>query len=140
MRLFLSAYATQHAHFQCCLPSRLITIRSSKTFLTIFTLEHVYRVYFSGKNFCWPTCYTETHIGLRNIYVTCLTFCSHSLQSACYRVDIRRGADKSSAFRISPFPICSTTKRIFFLDGLKKLEQRSRKCVELWGGVGGGNM
>jgi hypothetical protein len=40
---------------------------------------------------------------------------------------IRRGAGKSLAF-----PICSTTKRIF-LDGLKKLEQRSHKCVELRG-------
>jgi hypothetical protein len=38
---------------------------------------------------------------------------------------LRKGADKSLAF-----PICSTTKKIF-LDGLKKLEQRSHKCVEL---------
>jgi hypothetical protein len=30
------------------------------------------------------------------------------------------------------FPICSTQKE-FFLDGLKKLEQRSHKCVELRG-------
>jgi hypothetical protein len=42
-------------------------------------------------------------------------------------VKIRRGAGKSLAF-----PICSTTKG-FFLDGLKKLEQRSHKCVELRG-------
>jgi hypothetical protein len=41
---------------------------------------------------------------------------------------IRRGADKSLAF-----PLCSTTKKKNFLDGLKKLEQRSRKCVELKG-------
>jgi hypothetical protein len=45
---------------------------------------------------------------------------------------IRRGADKSLAFPLSYFPICSTTK-IIFLDGLKKLEQRSHKCVELRG-------
>jgi hypothetical protein len=38
---------------------------------------------------------------------------------------IRRGADKSLAFLISCFPICTATKG-FFLDGLKKLEQRSR--------------
>jgi hypothetical protein len=43
---------------------------------------------------------------------------------------IHTGADKSLAFPISYFPICSTTKR-FFLDGFKKLEQRSHKCVEL---------
>jgi hypothetical protein len=45
---------------------------------------------------------------------------------------LRRGADKSLAFPISYFPICSTTKR-FFLDELKKLEQRNHKCVELRG-------
>jgi hypothetical protein len=44
----------------------------------------------------------------------------------------RRGADKYSAFAISYFPISSLTKRCF-LDGLKKLEQRSHKCVELGG-------
>jgi hypothetical protein len=37
------------------------------------------------------------------------------------------GVDKSLNF-----PICGTAKE-FFLDGLKKLEQRSRKCVELTG-------
>jgi hypothetical protein len=42
------------------------------------------------------------------------------------------GADKSLAFPISYFSICSTTKEIF-LDVLKKLEQRSHKCVELRG-------
>jgi hypothetical protein len=40
---------------------------------------------------------------------------------------IRRAADKSLAF-----PICSITKKKF-LDGLKKIEQRSHKCVELRG-------
>jgi hypothetical protein len=48
---------------------------------------------------------------------------------------IRRGADKSLAFSISYFPICNTTTRFFFLDVLKKLEQRIRKCVELKGGI-----
>jgi hypothetical protein len=47
---------------------------------------------------------------------------------------IPRGADKSLAFRISYFPLCSITK-IIFLDGLKKLEQRSHKCVELRGNI-----
>jgi hypothetical protein len=42
------------------------------------------------------------------------------------------GADKSLAFPISCFPICSTTRRIS-LDVLKKLEQQSHKCVELRG-------
>jgi hypothetical protein len=36
------------------------------------------------------------------------------------------------SFWLSLFPICSTTKE-FFLDGLKKLQQRSHKCVELRG-------
>jgi hypothetical protein len=40
------------------------------------------------------------------------------------------GADKSLAFLIF------STKE-FFLDGLKKLEQRSHKCVEQKGGGGG---
>jgi hypothetical protein len=44
---------------------------------------------------------------------------------------LRSGDDKSSAF-----PICSTTKRIFLGRVLKKLEQRSHKCVELGGGGG----
>jgi hypothetical protein len=34
------------------------------------------------------------------------------------------------AFSISYFPICSTPK-IIFLGWVKKLEQRSHKCVEL---------
>jgi hypothetical protein len=45
---------------------------------------------------------------------------------------IHRGADKSLAFPISYFPVCSTTKR-FSLDGLKKSEQLSHKSVELRG-------
>jgi hypothetical protein len=47
-------------------------------------------------------------------------------------IRLRMAADKSLVFPISNFPICSTTKRIF-LDGLKKLEQWSHKCVELRG-------
>jgi hypothetical protein len=43
---------------------------------------------------------------------------------------IRRGADKSLAFPLSLF---ATQPKEFFLDGLKKLEQRSHKCVELRG-------
>jgi hypothetical protein len=42
------------------------------------------------------------------------------------------GADKFLAFLISYFPIYSQPEE-FFLDGLKKLEQRSYKCVELKG-------
>jgi hypothetical protein len=45
---------------------------------------------------------------------------------------LRKGADKSLTFHVSYFLICSKTKK-FFLDGLKKLEQRSHKCVELRG-------
>jgi hypothetical protein len=40
---------------------------------------------------------------------------------------VRRGADKSLAFLFPAQP------KEFFLDGLKKLEQRSHKCVELRG-------
>jgi hypothetical protein len=43
---------------------------------------------------------------------------------------LRRGADKSLAFHISLF---AAQPKCFFLDGLKKLEQRSHKCVELRG-------
>jgi hypothetical protein len=38
------------------------------------------------------------------------------------------GADKSLA---SPIFLLGAQPKEFFLDGLKKLEQRSRKCVEL---------
>jgi hypothetical protein len=41
---------------------------------------------------------------------------------------IHRGADKSLAFPIFLF---AAHPKEFFLDGLKKLEQRSHKCVEL---------
>jgi hypothetical protein len=44
---------------------------------------------------------------------------------------IRRGADKSSAFPIFLF---AAQPKEFFLDGLKKLEERSHKCVELRAG------
>jgi hypothetical protein len=43
-----------------------------------------------------------------------------------------RGADKSLAFPISYFLVAAEPKEPF-LDGLKKLEQRSHKCVELSG-------
>jgi hypothetical protein len=41
-----------------------------------------------------------------------------------------RGLDKSLAFPIFLFAV---KPKEFFLDGLKKLEQRSHKCVELGG-------
>jgi hypothetical protein len=44
---------------------------------------------------------------------------------------IRSGADKSLAFPISYFAL--SRPKEFFLDGLKKLEQRSRNCMELRG-------
>jgi hypothetical protein len=46
--------------------------------------------------------------------------------------NIRRGADKSSAFPIFLFV---AQPKEFFLDGLKKLEQRSRKCMDLRGNM-----
>jgi hypothetical protein len=51
--------------------------------------------------------------------------CSNTLSS-----EIRRGADKSLAFCIFVF---AAQPKEFYLDGLKKLEQRSHKCVELGG-------
>jgi hypothetical protein len=45
-------------------------------------------------------------------------------------MDLRRGADKSLARPISLF---AAQPKELFLDGLKKLEQRSHKCVELRG-------
>jgi hypothetical protein len=44
--------------------------------------------------------------------------------------EIRKGADKSLAFPIFLF---AAPPKEFFLDGLKKLEQRSHKGVELRG-------
>jgi hypothetical protein len=44
---------------------------------------------------------------------------------------LRRGVDKSLAF---PFLFAAQPREIF-LDGLKKLEQRSQKCVELRGNM-----
>jgi hypothetical protein len=44
--------------------------------------------------------------------------------------NIRRGADKSLAF---PIFLSAAQPKEFFLDGLKKLEKRRRKCVELRG-------
>jgi hypothetical protein len=43
---------------------------------------------------------------------------------------VLRGADKSLAFPIFLF---AAQQKEFFLDGLKKSEQRSHKCVELRG-------
>jgi hypothetical protein len=45
-------------------------------------------------------------------------------------LEIRRGYDKSLAFPIFLF---AAQPKEFVLDGLKKLEQRSHKCVELRG-------
>jgi hypothetical protein len=46
-----------------------------------------------------------------------------------WKFGLSRGADKSLAFPIFLF---AAQPKEFFLDGLKKLEQRSRKCVEFW--------
>jgi hypothetical protein len=43
---------------------------------------------------------------------------------------VRRGADKSLAFSVFLF---AAQPKESFLGGLKKLEQRSHKCVELRG-------
>jgi hypothetical protein len=45
---------------------------------------------------------------------------------------LRRGADKSLAF---PIFLLAAQPKEFFLNGLKKLEQRSHKCVELRGNM-----
>jgi hypothetical protein len=45
------------------------------------------------------------------------------------RCDIRRGAGKSLAFPI--FLFAPQPKDFIFLDGLKKFEQQSHRCVEL---------
>jgi hypothetical protein len=47
-----------------------------------------------------------------------------------YAPYLHRGADKSLAFPIFLF---AAEPKEFFLDGLKKLEQQSHKCVELRG-------
>jgi hypothetical protein len=61
--------------------------------------------------------------------------CTVSLRLICECLlvsiaDVRTGADKSLALPIFLF---SAQPKEFFLDGLKKLEQRSHKCVDLRG-------
>jgi hypothetical protein len=56
-------------------------------------------------------------------------FTVHSLLKL--QTQIRRGAYKCLAFPISPTGGLQHNQKKFFLDGLKKLEQRSHKCVEL---------
>jgi hypothetical protein len=50
-----------------------------------------------------------------------------------YYYILRRGADKVFGFFLFPIFLFAAQKEQFFLDGLKKLEQRSHKCVELRG-------
>jgi hypothetical protein len=57
---------------------------------------------------------------------------SNCIENATSGKTICRGADKSLAFPIFLF---ATQPKEFFLDGLKKLEQRSHKCVELRGNI-----
>jgi hypothetical protein len=45
---------------------------------------------------------------------------------------IRRGANKSLLI-LFPIFLFATQSKEFFLDGLKELEQRNHKCVELRG-------
>jgi hypothetical protein len=57
----------------------------------------------------------------------------HTASTSVYFITssvLRRGAEKSLAFPIFLF---ATQPKEFFLDGFKKLEQRSHKCVELRG-------
>jgi hypothetical protein len=53
-----------------------------------------------------------------------------SLSSALSKNIVHRGADKTLAFPISLF---ASQPKECFLVGLKKFEQRSRKCAELGG-------
>jgi hypothetical protein len=49
-----------------------------------------------------------------------------------HTMKIRRGADKCLAFPI-PYFLYTAQPKEFFLDELKKLDQRSHKCVGLKG-------
>jgi hypothetical protein len=62
----------------------------------------------------------------------CLCLIKYYVMNTYGEVEVCRGADKSLAFLIFYSHIFSTTKG-FFLNGLKKLEQRSHKCMELRG-------
>jgi hypothetical protein len=44
-----------------------------------------------------------------------------------------RGADKFLAFSFFIFFLFVAQPKVFYLGGLKKLEQRSHKCVEIGG-------
>jgi hypothetical protein len=59
--------------------------------------------------------------------------------SRSFPIEVRKGADKSLVFFLFPIFLFAAQPKEIFLDVLKKLEQRSHKCVELGGG-GGGNM
>jgi hypothetical protein len=48
---------------------------------------------------------------------------------------VHRGADKSLAFSSFTYGWFAAQPKEFFLDGLKKLEQRSHKCVEFRGNM-----
>jgi hypothetical protein len=54
----------------------------------------------------------------------------HSGRPEILNILVRRGADKSLAF---PIFVLAAEPNELFLDGLKKLEQRSHTCVELKG-------
>jgi hypothetical protein len=69
-------------------------------------------------------------IRTENLPITKLLPLGYPVRYMLVRV-IRRGADKSLAFHIFLF---AAQPKEFFLDGLKKFEQRSYKCV---GGSGG---
>jgi hypothetical protein len=68
-----------------------------------------------------------------SLYKTSLFFCTEGFWVFLSRRNIvRRGEDKSLAFCIFLF---AAQPKVLFLDVLKKLEQRSHKCVESRGGI-----
>jgi hypothetical protein len=81
-----------------------------------------------------PSSHDAAATTIRCFYHTCYLFPrtieTPVLEAQTVHCGIRNGADKSLAFLVSCFRIYSTTKE-FFLDGLKKLEQRSHKCMEV---------
>jgi hypothetical protein len=80
---------------------------------------------------CSIPLYDLVHVANMSLWLR--PFADEDNESVMKRLNLRklrRDSDKSLAFPIFLF---LAQPKEFFLDGLKKLEQRSRKCVELRG-------
>jgi hypothetical protein len=75
---------------------------------------------------------THTRPAYANLLLNFPIFVATATNRDCIILSLHRGTDKSMAF---PSFLFAAQPEEFFLDGLKKLEQRSHKCVELRGNM-----